>query len=452
MTFKFIDLFAGIGGFHHALRSLGGRCVLACEHDATCNTVYEASFPQKQEGYEFVENIRSITRNNPDDPNDLKTELEISDAIPEHDVLCAGFPCQPFSKSGAQEGTRDQTRGTLFHDIFQIVEAKKPPYLFLENVRNLAGPRHQDTWETIVGLIQGAGYAMHDEPLIFSPHLLSKKRGGAPQVRDRVYILAIHESVSGHTERLKKIIKFNEQLRSKKFKNPDTWSIRGHLYPDEKIPNLTDYLLNAEDEKYLEAWNDLVENLEQDDLPGFPIWAFAFLQEPDLDGDLPDWKKDFLKKNRRFYIDNKAFIDSWLQTHQVLEFPHSRQKFEWQARKHHPKRINPHGNRTVKDLVCQLRPSGIRVKPPSYLPALVAITQTSVIGPEARESSPESKRYRKLTPVEAGVLQGIPKRVFKRSARTKHAVVSDKDAYKQLGNAINVKLVREVARYLLGQK
>ena len=426
--------------------------MLASEYDLACETVYKKSFPQEEEGYKFVKNIREETRNNIDDPNDLKSKEEISKAIPDHDVLCAGFPCQPFSKSGAQHGAKDQTRGTLFHDIIQIVEAKKPSYLFLENVRNLAGPRHENTWNTIVRLIKAAGYVIHEEPLIFSPHLLSKNRGGAPQVRDRVYILAIRQDIDSHEERLRKITKFNKQLRAKKFKNPDTWEIRDHIYPDQKIPNLNDYFLNSEDERYLEAWNDLVENLQQDDLPGFPFWAFAFQQESDPNSDDPKWKKDFLVKNRKFYIDNKSFIDRWLKKYKVLKFPHSRQKFEWQARKHHPKRINPHGNRTVKDLVCQLRPSGIRVKPPSYLPALVAITQTSVIGPEARECTSSSKRYRKLTPVEAGVLQGIPKRIYKRGVRSMSAVVPDKDAYKQLGNAVNVKLVREVARYLLGQK
>ena len=448
MTFKFIDLFAGIGGFHHALTKLGGHCVLACENDSPCQKVYRNSF-KPEEGFPFPDNIRSITRNNVDDPNDLKSKSSINAKVPDHDLLCAGFPCQPFSKSGAQEGTKDQIRGTLFFDIVQIIEAKRPKYLFLENVRNLAGPRHRDTWSTIVKVLLELGYLVHEDPLIFSPHLLSQNRGGAPQVRERVYILAIRNDLKDGPVRLAALEKFNKSLRAKKIKNPDTWRISSsrYLYPDEKIEKVERYFVSPEDETYLNAWNYLVENMALANLPGFPIWAFAFRQEPDPESDDPVWKKDFLRKNRDFYLKNRLFLDQWINDFKVLDFPHSRQKFEWQARKHHEDRHGHDGTgRTIHDLVCQLRPSGIRVKPPTYLPALVAITQTSVVGPKLRQLQNGSNHFRKLTPVEAGVLQGIPKNVYR------FGIVQDKDAYKQLGNAVNVGLVREVARYLLGFK
>jgi DNA (cytosine-5)-methyltransferase 1 len=106
-------------------------------------------------------------------------------------VLTAGFPCQPFSKSGKQEGVSDH-RGTLFHDILEIAQVKKPEIILLENVRNLIGPKHISDYVQMLTLLRNAGYAVSSEPTVVSPHQISEQFGGTPQHRQRLFIAAYH--------------------------------------------------------------------------------------------------------------------------------------------------------------------------------------------------------------------------------------------------------------------
>jgi len=437
--FGFIDLFAGIGGFHHALASLGGTCEMTCEIDRECQQTYAASF-RLAKTHKFVDNIRSLTRSDVEDEGSTLSSRQIARRVPDHDVLCAGFPCQPFSKSGAQQGVRDKARGTLFFDIMEIARAKRPRYMVLENVRNLAGPRHAATWRTIIDVIRDAGYRVCDEPLVMSPHLVPPDCGGAPQVRDRVFILC--EYVGARAERVQR----RNLLSRTHFKgwNPDNWRIADYLEPDTEIDHVERYRLKPAELAWLEAWDYFVTNIPSDHLPGHPIWVDAFKKRPTVADDMPEWEVEFRRKNSAFYCAYQSFLDEWMTRtwgksgETVRDFPASRQKFEWQARKAHPGKKG----RTIQDLVIQMRPSGIRVKPASYLPALVAITQTSIIGPKVGRAV----QYRTLTPREAAKLQGIPEDVFA------NAGVSDRAAYKQLGNAVNVGVVRLVTNCLMTGK
>lgn len=436
--FKFIDLFAGVGGFHHALAAEGGECVMACEIDEDCRKVYRQAFPELDERM-FPSDIRSLTRLDPADENSVTPRAKLKKLVPAHDVLCGGFPCQPFSKSGAQLGIEDKTRGTLFFDIMQIVAAHKPQYLILENVRNLAGPRHTETWKTIVQAIRNQGYLVADEPVVLSPHLASVKNHGAPQVRDRVFILAERKDMAKDKAR------HNQPLLDRSIESgwhPDRWAIREFLSRSAEPARYEKYSIRKIERAWIDAWNSFVKTIPADHLPGFPIWAFALRERNPIPSGCPDWKRSFLSKNQEFYRQHSSIIDRWLRKKwgaerlTVLQFPESRQKFEWQARKHQPTR----SERDLAGLVLQLRPSGIRVKPPSYLPALVAITQTSILGPDVTGGS----EYRRLMPEEAAMLQDIPWEPFE------SAGVMDSVAYRQLGNAVNVGVVRRAFRVLYG--
>ena len=165
--FKFIDLFAGIGGFHQAMEQLGGECVFASEIDKYAIESYKENY-----GIDSDINIRDI------DEKD----------IPQHDVLCAGFPCQTFSKAGKQEGFKDETKGTLFFEIERILKHHKTKYIILENVRNLVSHDSGNTWKTIYNHLTKLGYRLTKEPIIISPHQL-----GIPQLRERVVILGIYD-------------------------------------------------------------------------------------------------------------------------------------------------------------------------------------------------------------------------------------------------------------------
>ena len=171
MSFKFVDLFAGIGGFHAALGALGGECVYASEWDEDAARIYERNWNWKPEG--------DITLA----ANDVDMK------VPPHDVLVGGFPCQPFSKSGKQLGM-EETRGTLFWNIAKIIKTHKPSIVLLENVRNIAGPRHIHEWQVIIQTLRDLGYRVSENPHVVSPHLIKREFGGRPQVRERVFIAA----------------------------------------------------------------------------------------------------------------------------------------------------------------------------------------------------------------------------------------------------------------------
>ncbi|WP_254568796.1 DNA cytosine methyltransferase [Oscillatoria sp. HE19RPO] len=159
-SIKFIDLFAGIGGFRLAFEKAGYHCVYSCEINEACQKVYYQNFG--------------------DLPEKDVTTLDIQN-IPNHDVLTAGFPCQPFSISGKRNGFKD-TRGTLFFHLCKIIEIKKPQVIVLENVKHLLHLDRGKVLETILYSLEDLGYSV-------SYQVLNSKDFNLPQNRERVIII-----------------------------------------------------------------------------------------------------------------------------------------------------------------------------------------------------------------------------------------------------------------------
>jgi len=420
--FDFIDLFAGLGGFHVALDNLGGNCVFAAEWQPHLQDLYLQNFGIRPQG-----DIRDVSPS----------------SVPNHDVLCAGFPCQPFSKAGEQLGFECTRQGDLFFNVEAIIKAKTPRYFILENVPNLLQHDSGKTFERIKSILIGLGYAVDARRL--SPHQF-----GIPQIRERVYIVGSRTGLNNFD--------WPEPTN-------DSTSIRSVLekHPADAKP------LSLRVEKCLEVWDSFLKRSPASiELPSFPIWSMEFGADYPYEDDtpyavrwmkgergltkfhgshgvplkqlkpserwaalpsharteqleFPKWKKDFIRQNREFYARNRKWIDPWLP--ELLPFPSSLQKFEWNIKG---------GERDIWRYVIQFRASGVRVKRPTTAPSLIAMTDTQVpiIGWE--------KRY--MTPRECAALQSLNDLTLPES-RTR--------AFEALGNAVNATVVRDIVSNLM---
>lgn len=432
-TLDFVDLCAGIGGFHLALRHLGHECVYAAEIDEELRRLYTQNFPG-MEG-KVGGDIR-----------------DCKDEVPDHDVLCAGFPCQPFSKSGDQAGFLDKTRGTVFHEILEVLEANKPTYVILENVGNFE--RHDDgrTWEIVKKSLQELGYNIRGTEHkksgghgLISPHHL-----GYPQHRERFFAVASLEPLPADP--------FPPRERGQKTTLRDIVQPSSELSPEERMETA----LSWKQARCIDHWDIFVKSIPEDlKLPSFPIWgdeveakypykettphacSVAELREhmgagrvpkwsrkkKILQGlpsyaqreqvEFPDWKVRYIEKNRKFWAEVRSHLpDGWISG--LKDFPPSLRKFEWNCKGE---------ERDLYQHVLQFRPSGLRVKRFSSAPALVSMTTTQIpiLGPERRF----------LTRTEGLKLQGFP---------AAHQLPDSKsDAFSSLGNAVHVGLAAEVA-------
>jgi len=189
MQTKFIDLFAGIGGFHQAFHNLQknknymSECVFACEIDKYARETYKAN---------FLTVSPKIFSNNFFAPDVSKVDLS---KVPDYDVLCAGFPCQPFSQAGYKAGFQDEkdNRGNMFFSIIEFLKVHKPKVYFLENVRHLIRHDEGKTFATIQKMLRNEGYS-------FSSKVVKASEFGVPQHRPRVFIVGFRDDIKNRDE------------------------------------------------------------------------------------------------------------------------------------------------------------------------------------------------------------------------------------------------------------
>ena len=384
---KFIDLFCGIGGFHQALIRLKGTCVFACDIDEQCRKTYAKNYNLTPEKDISAVNIQ---------------------AIPAFDILCAGFPCQSFSNSGKKKGFEDK-RGKLFEYILDIAAQKKPSFMFLENVKHIKKIDDGKIFQHILTRINDTGYFVTTMEL--SPHQL-----GVPQQRERVVFICIRNDIYDADKDLN-------------FKIP-TIPINLEGIFEKDATKTAKYKISAEEENILSTWDKMIQEFDVGQNLSPTILCNEFHNESTEEemiamniiekNKYPEWKRDYIIKNRPIYQKYKSKWDAWLiENKQLLTKKEIFGKLEWQAGKKKE-------NDSIFNHFIQLRQSGIRVKKCEYFPTLVAIVQTPIYAKE--------KRY--ITPRECARLQSFPDNFILNE--------SDKVAYKQFGNAVNVDVVHFV--------
>ncbi|RBA25504.1 DNA cytosine methyltransferase [Herminiimonas fonticola] len=412
---RFADLFSGLGGFHVALEKQGMQCIFASELDGELRDIYERNFGLRPEG-----DIRKVN------------ELD----IPPHDVLCAGFPCQPFSSAGKKKGAACPASGKLIDDVFRIVRAHKPSFVMLENVPEILTIQNGEFWDHIKRTFIKLGYTI--DYRIYSPHEF-----GIPQKRERVFVVASQVGLDHFSwpvinlhpvKKLSDLIGNDTETRpleKEKIKVLKRWQaliteVKTFSHKTTLAAEFgADYPLTDLKRMTLKEMR-LFRGAFGASLSECKTWAEVMSKLPHYvggkDGKTPEWLKQSIIHSRQLYEQHVDFLDVWKTD--FIDSHNSWQKMEWR------------GNRQVPSIwkhTIQFRASGIRISKPDYAPSLVAMTptQTPIIGAK--------RRYMSVR--EAAALQSLD--------GLKHFPKFNGMAFKALGNAVNAHIVGEIANQLI---
>lgn len=419
---RFIDLFAWLWWFHIALSDLWHECVFASEKDEELRELYKENY--------LLEANWDITKVKEQD-------------IPSHDILCAWFPCQPFSHAWKQNGLQCDKNGNLFYEIIRILKYHKPKYFILENVANLLSHDEWNTWKTIYRELSKLWYDVDKE--ILSPHDFN-----IPHHRKRIFIVWKFKSLNGFEwpEKIKYDTSIDSILDSKSSKKDFR------------------YIWKKEQEA-IKVWQNILNDIPKEhNLPWFPIWGMEFwatypfedfnpltLSEEELGkykwsfgqslkwktkeeqikllpwyvsyhkhlDNFPSWKKNFIRNNRAFFKENSKFLKPYFKD--LKKMIPSFQKLEWNCQWE---------VRDLYKLLIQFRASGIRVKRTDFSPSLISSTSTQV--------PVIASQWRYMTKKEASRLQWM---------WNINLPDSNSSSFRALWNALNADIVNMIAKNLI---
>jgi len=414
---KFIDLFSGLGGFHVGLAKNGHECVFSCEIDEKLRNLYKINH-----GILPHDDIRTLE------------EKE----IPVHDILCAGFPCQPFSLAGQKKGAMCPESGKLIDHVIRIAKFHQPKFILLENVPNVITIEDGIFWKYIQKSFTDINYTLDFK--IISPTDI-----GIPQNRKRVFIVGIrsdleknmfqwpHLDKAAHQVNLQQILDINyehKKLEPKKMKLLSKWQ---ELLDQIKLNDIGSISIVAPEfgANYPHDFSKLtLKEMKQyrgaygQELGQCNSWEAIMALMPSYvqkNKKIPNWIERSITFTRELYIKYSKTCDKWVLG--LDKTNNSWQILEWRGLR---------DNININNHIVQFRASGIRILKPNIAPSLIAMTPTQI------PIIPSQSRY--VSKHEAAKLQHLE--------GLKCLPNDTKDAFKALGNAVNAKIIEIISKSL----